>query len=540
MTERATDKDILLEERAGDAPVSASSRSSSPSSSCVSSQTDSEDSDDETPPVDDEFAAGLEAMKARYDREHGIDRSLQARSSAGAPPMLIRSGRRGAVSIDTSEPIRDEARDKVRQAIVVSLGPENLIGRTMVEELGRVKTVQDLRDFTARNAHNLSELGQIQVEMQMSALGAWSRGFNALRGAMMFGRLEKGRQFDADGNEIQLTPEDIAIQKAEAAAREAAAAVEREQQETAMLEAEERARREKQERAEREAAKLEADRLEREAAEAQEAAKREADRLARDSAEQEAETVRKAAEAKLAETVRLEAQKAALRRHAEEERQAAIEAARQARLQVMRKSRSLNGNRPICTPRSVRKKHDAYDASLKRDGTLAQVIPGLGIGRESARPVSSQSARTSSPGSATRWFCHARSPAALRANQAPGVACPPPTCASPRKGVRGSLPSVSMQRLAATRHRIDLFTVARPATAPGLAHIFAQRPSEVRRHLLQVVRTQARLLLLTGWCFGPQAKESEAIFHRQHINLFPIPKPPLLATGRYPVRSVLG
>ena len=251
MTERATDKDILLEERAGDAPVSASSRSSSPSSSCVSSQTDSEDSDDETPPVDDEFAAGLEAMKARYDREHGIDRSLQARSSAGAPPMLIRSGRRGAVSIDTSEPIRDEARDKVRQAIVVSLGPENLIGRTMVEELGRVKTVQDLRDFTARNAHNLSELGQIQVEMQMSALGAWSRGFNALRGAMMFGRLEKGRQFDADGNEIQLTPEDIAIQKAEAAAREAAAAVEREQQETAMLEAEERARREKQERAAR-------------------------------------------------------------------------------------------------------------------------------------------------------------------------------------------------------------------------------------------------------------------------------------------------
>lgn len=497
---RATDKDILPEEREGDAPVSASSRSSSRSSSCVSSPTDSEDSDDETPPVDDEFAAGLEAMKARYDREHGIDRSLQARPSAGALPLLFRAGRRAAVSIDTSEPIRDEARDKVRQAIVVSLGPENVIGKTMVDELDRVKTVQDLRDFTARNAHNLSELGQIQVEMQMSALGAWSRGFNALRGAMMFGRLEKGRQFDADGNEIQLTPEEIAIQKAEVAAREAAAAAERDRQERATLEAEERERREQQERAAREAAKIEADRREREAAEEKEAAKREAERLARETAEREAELVRNAAEAKQAEIARLEAQKAAVRRRAEEERHAAIEAARQARLQAMRKSRSLSGSRPICTPQNVREKHDTHDAWLKRDVELGQIFPGVGIGRQVARPVSSQSARTSSPGGATRWFCHARSPASLHANLAPGIACPPSTCTSPRTGVRGSLPSVSMQRLAASRHSIAKFNVSRPTTAPGLARIFAQCPSNVRRPLLQIVRIQVCLLFLTRWC----------------------------------------
>ena len=485
---RVSEKDMLPEERnrtdeldaaaaaaaAAGGATTVSSCTSSPSSSRASSPTDSDDSDDdEQSHVDAEFAAGLEAMKARYDQENGIDRSAQDDSPVGRMPMRFRTGRRAAVSIDTSEPIRADARDKVRQAIIVSLGPESTVGQTMIEELASVRTVQDLQNFTARNAHNLSELGQIQVEMQMSALGAWKKGFDALRGAMMFGRLQRGRQFDADGNEIHLTPEEIAAREAQIAAREAeiaareaevaaqeaAAAAEREARERAIREAEDRARREQQEREEKEAAE------------------REAERLAQEATEREAELARKAQATKLLEE---EAERLRLA----QERQAAIEAARQARLEAIRKSRSLSGSRPIRTPKNVRRKHEAREAALipaaklKNDATLSQVFAG-----SSARPVSSQSARAaSSLGGAMRTYCRGGLPATPRASArlAPGSAYPVPACASPRKGVKGSLPSVTMQRLSGNKHRIESLTLMRPTTAPGLSHLFAQPPSKVR------------------------------------------------------------
>eukprot|EP01043_Picozoa_sp_COSAG02_P016999 COSAG02_NODE_761_length_17476_cov_195.233067_4_plen_623_part_00 len=504
---RVSEKDMLPEERNRNADLDnaaaaatataafASSRTSSPSSSRASSPTDSEGSDsDEQPHVDAEFAAGLEAMKARYDQENGIDRSAHADSPAGTRPMRFRTGRRAAVSIDTSEPIRADAKDKVRQAIIVSLGPESTVGQTMIEELVSVRTVQDLQNFTARNAHNLSELGQIQVEMQMSALGAWKKGFDALRGAMMFGRLQRGRQFDADGNEIQLTPEEIAAREAEiaareaeAAAQEAAAAAEREARERAIREAADRARREQQEREEKEAAE------------------RAAERLAQEIAEKEAELARKAQATKLLE-------EEAERRRLAEQRQAAIEAARKARLEAIRKSRSLSGCRPIRTPKTVQRKHKAREAALipaaklKSDAALSQVFAGVGVDGASERPVSSQSARAASTlGGAMRTYCRGGLPTTPRASArlALGSTSPVPACALPRKGVKGSLPSVTMQRLSGNRHRVDPVTVVRPTTAPGLSHLFADPANKVRCHLVYCgERTAVHTLILIGVVFG--------------------------------------
>jgi hypothetical protein len=488
---RAENLDSAAAAAAAAEAAATSSRTSSPSSSRASSPTDSEGSDDndEQPQVDAEFAAGLEAMKARYDQENGIDRSVQDNSPAGGRPLRFRTGRRAAVSIDTSEPIRADAKDKVRQAIVVSLGPESSVGQAMIEELLGVRTVQDLQNYTARNAHNLSELGQIQVEMQMSALGAWKKGFDALRGAMMFGRLKKGRQFDADGNEIQLTPEEIAAREAEiaareaeAAAQEAAAAAEREQREREIWEAEERARLEQQEREEKEASE------------------REAERLAQEASEREAERRRKAQEAKQAEIARLVAEEEAERKRLEEDRQAAVEAARQARLEAMHKSKCLSGSRPIRTPRTARRKHEAREAALipaaqlKSDAALSQVFAGLSVDGASARPVSSQSARAaSSLGGAMRTYCRGGLPATPRAPRlAVGSAYPLPKCESPRKGVKGSLPSVPMQRLSAYKHRIEPLTLMRPTTAPGLSRLFAQPPNDVRCHLKHCVERGVR------------------------------------------------
>jgi hypothetical protein len=478
----AADKDMMPDELAEGEPDI--SPGSSPGSSRASSPTDSENSDTSEPSaVDADFAAGLEAMKAQYDRENGIDRSKQPTAPSGGPPLRFRTGRRAAVSIDTSEPIRDEARDKVRQAIVVSLGPESDIGAQMCEELKHVKTVQDLQGFTARNAHNLSELGQIQVEMQMSALGAWKKGFNVLRGAMMFGKLKRGREFDEDGQEIQLTPEEIA-------AREAAEAAKREEEERRMREAEEEERREREEREAQEAAEREAERIakeaERIAREKEEAAQAEILRKAeaekavilRKAAEAEAERLRKEEEVRQ----RLEAEEAE-RKRVEEEREAAIEAARQARLEAIRKSKNLNGSRPIRTPRSSRKKHEQREAALipatefKNDATLSHVFAGLGVGGETVRPVSSQSARVaSSLGGAMRTFSRGgHRPSRGSVNLTPGATLPMPMCVSPRKGVKGSLPSVSMQRLGSTNHRLEpaALGLARPSTA-GLAHLFAK------------------------------------------------------------------
>ena len=464
-------------------PASPSSRSSSPGSSRASSPTDSEDSDSEPAAVDVDFAAGLEAMKAQYDREHGITRSSDDGTPAGAPPARFRTGRRAAVSIDTSEPIRDEARDKVQQAIVVSLGPDSAIGLEMIESLKHVRTVQDLQTFTARNAHNLSELGQIQVEMQMSALGAWKKGFGVLRNAMMFGRLGQGREFDDNGNEIKLTPEQIAAREAEAAARKAAAEAEREALQRARREAEEKeAAKREAERIAREAERSAREAAEREAAE-REAAKQEAERLAREAAERAAERLRQEQEAKDAEITRRIAEEEAARRRAENEREAATKAAREARLQAMRKSKCLNGSRPIRTPRSARKRHKEREAALipatklKDDATLSQVFASLDI---NGAPVSTQSARVKARlGGAMRSYSRGRPSVQLPAG---GNLLPIAMCASPRRGVKGSLPSVPMKRLAANQHRIEAVTLPRPSTAPGLSHLFVERPNEVRSH----------------------------------------------------------
>ena len=40
----------------------------------------------------------------------------------------------------------------------------------MIQQLDSVRTVADLSSFIGRNAHNLSEVCQIQVEMQMCKL----------------------------------------------------------------------------------------------------------------------------------------------------------------------------------------------------------------------------------------------------------------------------------------------------------------------------------------------------------------------------------
>ena len=493
----------------GHAPIAEGevSPGSSPTSSRGSSPSYSEDSGSDNEPepeVDEDFAAGLEAMKAQYDLENGIDRSAQQPAEAGGPPLRFaaRRGRRAAVSIDTTEPIRAYARDKVRQAIIVSLGPESETGKQMIEELKGVLTVQDLQGFTARNAHNLSELGQIQVEMQMSALGAWKKGFNALRGAMMFGKLKKGREFDEEtGEEVELAPEQLSAMKAEAEQVKAEEdrvreeewqklkAGEREEEECERAEEAridlEKKEREVAEEAVREAAReagREAERVaaaeqaaveaEQAAAEARQvAAEAEAARMLLETAERKrVEAERKRIEAE-AEWIRLEQEAAEIQR-LEEEHQIALENARQARLDAIRMSKNLSGSKPLRTPRSSRKNMEERNAALipaaqfaaPNDATLTQVFAGTGIGnRAPARSVSSQSARVKgSLGGAARTFS--------RGSQRPrtglgAVALPFPAIQSPRQGVKGSLPSVSMQRLGSNQHRVTASTQAIPTTA---------------------------------------------------------------------------
>ena len=419
--------------------------------------------------ADQQLEDGLAELKQQYDRE-----VLQSSTSASGP--LFRRGRRAAISIDTSEPIRPEARDKVRQAIFTSLGPDNEVGAEMIQQLDSVNTVQELRSFIGRNAHNLSELGQIQVEMQMSALGAWKRGFKALRGAMMFGKLKQGEDvFDESGekkSEQQLA--------AEAAARREKDEAERAER-MAAAEEEERARREREGRE----AELQLLR------EAEEAAAEEAARLAaekRNGEQEEEEARRRRADAE-GEAARKAAEEERQRQEAERQAQARREAkataaaaaavsaagggaAGGAAARVTRAPGVPAGATPLRSPRTPRSRRGPRSEIKPTDfNDMTGLFAGLGISGD-LRPSSSQLRKVS--GGAARTFSRG-SPRAERGlldgvpspQAGPDLRCPDAGQRTQRRGPVGALPSISMQRLATNLYREEPVRRSPKPTAPS-------------------------------------------------------------------------
>ena len=443
----------------------------------ASEDSSEEEADDRRSPqnaeADQQLEDGLAELKQQYDRE-----VLQSSTSPSGP--LFRRGRRAAISIDTSEPIRPQARDKVRQAIFTSLGPDSEVGAEMIQQLDLVNTVQELRSFIGRNAHNLSELGQIQVEMQMSALGAWKRGFKALRGAMMFGKLKQGEDvFDESGE--KKSEQQLAAEAAEAAARREKDEAER-MERMAAAEEEERARREREGRE----AELQLLR------EAEEAAAEEAARLAaekRNAEQEEEEARRRRAEAE-GEAALKAAEEERQRQEAERQAQARREAkataaaaaaasaagggaAGGAAARVTRAPGVPAGATPLRSPRTPRSRRGPRSEIKPTDfNDMTGLFAGLGISGD-LRPSSSQLRKVS--GGAARTFSRG-SPRAERGlldgapspQAGPDLRCPDAGQRTQRRGPVGALPSISMQRLATNLYREEpVRRSPKPTAHPG-------------------------------------------------------------------------
>ena len=90
------------------------------------------------------------------------------------------SRRRGiSISMDASgdaTPLQEEARTKVKQAIIISYGnPEDPKRIEMEMMLQFLQTLQDLEMFTTRYSDDLSDLAKIQVDMQLKTLDTWRK-----------------------------------------------------------------------------------------------------------------------------------------------------------------------------------------------------------------------------------------------------------------------------------------------------------------------------------------------------------------------------
>ncbi len=195
---------------------------------------------------------------------------------------------------------QEEARQKVRQAVAISFGPEDPKGQEMLTMLQFVQTLQDLEMFTEKYQDDLNDLAKIQVEMQLKTLSTWKRKTKGLMGALRAGMLLRGNAWNTDGpadSSGQLSEEErLALEKErrEAEERERQWAEKEQAMKDAMMRQEE--------------ARLAAERLRAEEERAAERLRAEEERL---RAEEEAERKRLLELKRLA---RIRARQAAIRR----------------------------------------------------------------------------------------------------------------------------------------------------------------------------------------------------------------------------------
>lgn len=127
------------------------------SSSSEEEEEERTDSDAEEPPPRAETAG----RGGRRGRQRGGEAAAAAPAGGSGPAAdggrMVKRREGLSISGDQTEapPLQEEARNKVRQAIVVSFGPQDPRGQEMLLMLQFVQTLQDLQMFTEKYADDL-------------------------------------------------------------------------------------------------------------------------------------------------------------------------------------------------------------------------------------------------------------------------------------------------------------------------------------------------------------------------------------------------
>ena len=128
--------------------------------------------------VDPAFLENLAEMKKEYDAQNPkIEPEPESAMGSRRPAQPRRAARRGALAVDPDTIVPDNVKEKVKQAIFVSMGPASKQGKKLIKELEKfIHTVGDLQKFAESNSDALGDLARMQIQMQLMTVGAWKRG----------------------------------------------------------------------------------------------------------------------------------------------------------------------------------------------------------------------------------------------------------------------------------------------------------------------------------------------------------------------------
>ena len=143
---------------------------------------------------------------------------------AGGPrgPATGRLGRRReGISVAAAsdggggaDPLQDEARAKVRQAIVVNFpDPQSPKRQEMEMMLQFLQTMNDLAMFVAKYEQDLGELAKIQMDMQLKTMGSWKRKSTGLRAGVRLVMQMRPTGAEQDATEPWTSEERSALQQ---------------------------------------------------------------------------------------------------------------------------------------------------------------------------------------------------------------------------------------------------------------------------------------------------------------------------------------